>query len=208
MIVVFIALVALACPIVLRAVNNNPFKYSQSDKKEKKKEAIKENPIETLTTDVKNTEKKELENKVKETKQKDLQEEYSKYLEKIPFGDFIELRTEDEGKVSISLSKAKKLPETDDRVKTVKSEISDVGQLVEFEYDVYVSEGIFSFNGSIFQYFDNNNEQGAIIQDELESGAELEKGERKTAKVLVAFKGTGESVSVTIGNANFTGNIE
>lgn len=204
---VIIALVALACPMVLKAVNNNPFKYNQANQKEKTKATIDESPIETLTTDVKNNEKKELEDKVKEIKQKELQEEYSEYLEKIPFGNFVELKTEDEGKVSLSLAKATRLSETDERVKTVKQEIRDVGQLVEFEYDVYVSEKTFVFNGTIFQYFDNNKEQGAVIQDELEEGKKLNQGERKTAKVLVAFKGTGDEVSGKIGNATFFGNI-
>lgn len=194
--------------MVLKAVNNNPFKYAQGQKKEKTKATIDESPIETLTTDVKNSRKKEVEDKIKETKQKELQEEYSEYLEKIPFGNFIELKTEDEGRVSLSIAKATRLKESDDRVRTVKQEISDVGQLVEFEYDVYVSKGSFLFNGTIFQYFDKDDEQGAVIQDELEQGATLEKGERKTAKVLVAFKGTGDKISAKIGNATFTGNIE
>lgn len=205
---VIIALIGLACPIVLRAVHNNPLKYSESNKKEKTEATIEKNSIETLTTDVKETKKKESEDKIKKIKEEELQKEYSEYLEKIPFGNFIELKTENEGKVSLSIARAVSLPETDERVQTVKKEIRDVGQMVEFEYDVYVSEKSFLFNGTIFNFFDADDEQGAVILDELEEGITLKEGERKTAKVCVAFKNKGESTSIKIGNARFIGKIE
>lgn len=201
------ALVALACPIVLRAVNNNPLKYSESRKKQKTESTIEKSSIETLTTDVKEGEIKKVEDSIKAQKEKELQEEYTDYLTKVPFGDFIELKTENEGKVSLSIAKVTRLKESDERVRTVKSEIKDVSQVVEVEYDVYVSEGDFLFNGTIFQYFDEQGEQGAVILDDLEEGKTLKKGERKTAKAWVALKNDGSKISMKIGNATFVGEI-
>ncbi|MFW7431590.1 hypothetical protein [Vagococcus carniphilus] len=205
--VVIFALVALACPIVLRAVNNNPLKYSESRKKQKTESTIEKSSIETLTTDVKEGEIKKVEDSIKAQKEKELQEEYTDYLTKVPFGDFIELKTENEGKVSLSIAKVTRLKESDERVRTVKSEIKDVSQVVEVEYDVYVSEGDFLFNGTIFQYFDEQGEQGAVILDDLEEGKTLKKGERKTAKAWVALKNDGSKISMKIGNATFVGEI-
>lgn len=205
--VVIFALVALACPIVLRAVNNNPLKYSESRKKQKTESTIEKGSIETLTTDVKEGEIKKVEDSIKAQKEKELQEEYTDYLTKVPFGDFIELKTENEGKVSLSIAKVTRLKESDERVRTVKSEIKDVSQVVEVEYDVYVSEGDFLFNGTIFQYFDEQGEQGAVILDDLEEGKTLKKGERKTAKAWVALKNEGDKISMKIGNATFVGEI-
>ncbi len=193
---------------MLRAINNNPLKYSESHKKEKTKASLEKNPIETLTTDVKEEGIKKAEDNIKSTKEKEIQEEYTAYLKEIPFGDFIELKTEDKGKVSLSIANAKRLKESDERVRAVKKQISDVSQLVEVEYDVYVSQGSFSFNGTIFQYFDEKEEQGAVILDDLEEGKTLKKGERKTAKVCVAFKNEGDKLSMKIGNARFVGEIE
>ncbi|MDT2813816.1 hypothetical protein [Vagococcus carniphilus] len=207
MIVVLFALVALTSPVVLRAVNNNPLKYSESHKKRKTESTIEKNSIETLTTDVKETEIKKVEDSIKKTKEKELQDEYTDYLAKVPFGDFIDLKTENDGKVSLSIAKVIKLKESDERVKAVKAEIRDVSQVVEIEYDVYVSEGDFLFNSTIFQYFDEKNDQGAVILDDLEEGKTLNKGERQTAKACIALKNEGDKISVKIGNATFVGNI-
>ncbi|MGX7024212.1 hypothetical protein [Vagococcus hydrophili] len=204
--VVILALISLACPIVIRAVNYNPMKYTH-DKKQKTKDLAEDDPVGKVMNDVKDKEKKAFEDNYKAQKTKEYEEEYQAYLSHVPFGDFIELKVKNDSKISVSLQSAKALSEDDERVVATKKEISDVSQLVEVSYIVYVAEGEFTYNASIFKFLDVNEDQGAVIMDYSDQGTTLKKGQDKLSTVLVAFKGNGDKLSAQIGNAVFKGTI-
>ncbi|WP_136136212.1 hypothetical protein [Vagococcus silagei] len=192
----------------MKLIKANPMKYHASSKTERKVPKTEPALIDTLTSGMTKEEQQKAEERIKEVHRDKLQKKHQEYLDRVPYGDFVEMKTDNDGKISVSLAKAKMLPESDERVKVVKSKISDVGQVVEIEYDVYVAEGSFEYNGTIFQYFDSNQEKGAVILDDLDEGVTLNKGESKASKVYVAFKSTEKRMSAKIGNATFVGMIQ
>lgn len=204
--IVILALISLACPIVIRAINYNPMKYTH-DKQHKKNELSKDDPVEKMMKDVKDKETKKFEDDYKAKKKKEYEKEYQTYLSNVPFKDFIELKVKKDSKISVSIDSAEALPENDERVIAIKKEISDVSQLVEVNYIVYVADGEFTYNASIFKFLDGNDDQGAVIMDDSDQGITLKKGEDKISTALVAFKGSGDKISAQIGNAVFKGSI-
>lgn len=150
----------------------------------------------------------EIENERKESLRASQQKVEQRRLNQVDFGDGVQFNTTDGATVKIYVNEVTNIPFEDPRVSSYASKISDVGQFVQVEYTVHVLEGEFSFNHLIFNYLDEKDEEGALMEEDLEKKYLLTEGKAKTTAGIVAFKNYSEKVSVKVGNATFKGEVE
>lgn len=168
------------------------------------KEEIKQSVIPEAL--VKQTE--EIENKREESLRASQEKVQQGRLNQLSFGEGVQFNTKDGAVVKIYVNEVTNLPFEDPKVSKYANMISDVEQFIQVEYTVHVLEGEFSFNHLIFSYLDEKNEEGALMEENLDKQYLLTEGKAKTTEAIVAFKHHGEKVSVKIGNATFKGEIE